>query len=357
MIKKTLSYGAYLFLIVAFTGCAYDSASLDYAKKHKLSEELYSDVKIECVTTHDISKDEAYILDIITETRVVELEKQCKRDYKKNKKGKYPQMASTWYKACVGLIDASTVKFSYIKNKNGRNLFDVNTVNLYKTKKLGSWGYEKPNNDNILFFKNGSTNSVGKAMSTYVKKKNLTCKNKTHEIEQSKIDAKNKKAMIAVLNKLTFADNLNTKLQLGIGYYYNAAGTTIDSSTYDPSYIFAVKAGLLNLVGPLGFYLEMSMPVAKEENGQVDPYLQYQQYGLGVNYILFNNISLFTGLGYSKAIGTYTDTDMVVQESTGGATLYTTVGMTYLFDTFFYADVSYQSIGGIGFGLGYKFGN
>lgn len=358
MLKKILSYGVCILLPVAFSGCAYDSASLEYAKKNKLSEELYSDVKIECVTTHDISEDKDYIFDIISEKMVEESGKKCISTYEDNKNGPYSRMAVQKLRACVGLVGATDVISLFAEGKSGAKLFNIDKKNMYEGKNLGVWGYEEVNNDNILFYHNSSgTAIVGKAISSYVKNKNLTCKNKTDEIAQAKIDAKNNKETIDALNKMTFADNLNGKLQLGLVYYNNAPGATLDGYTYDPTYIFGVKVGLLNMVGPLGMYLELSMPITKEEEyGRVDPYLQYQQYGLGMNYTLVNSLSLFTGIGISQSTAAHTISYNNIKESTGDTTLYTTVGMTYLFDTFFYADISYQSVGGVGFGLGYKFG-
>lgn len=161
-------------------------------------------------------------------------------------------------------------------------------------------------------------------------------------------------------NSFTMAEELNSKVNFGIGLYTNAPGATLDGYAYDNTHIINFKGGMTNQLGPIGWYVEMGITAntVKGENSteSVEPYLEYTQYGVGINYTITDEISMFAGIGTSKANGTYTDSWGNIYESRDEISeSYTTVGATYLFSKYISADISLQSVGGVGIGIGLNF--
>ena len=56
--KKIIFGLSTLFIIIGLTGCAYNTKTLEYAKKHNLNEELYSKVVIAGIGNNDINKNQ-----------------------------------------------------------------------------------------------------------------------------------------------------------------------------------------------------------------------------------------------------------------------------------------------------------
>jgi len=180
--KKILLRLSVASAVILLSGCTYHSASLDYAKKNGLSENIYSDVKIQCVTKEKLN--EKKINDVITKVIGADMYRTCDYDSRSMKKT-HPLMGMQKYNACIGLANSTIVFSNPEKLSSTVSINNVQTKNMYEKKKYGYWGNEIVGDKTILFT-HGDILDI--ALESYVKTNNMECgefKNKVKEDSKS----------------------------------------------------------------------------------------------------------------------------------------------------------------------------
>ena len=169
--KKMLLRLSAVSAVVLLSGCTYHSASLDYAKKNGLSEDIYSDVKIQCVTNDKLngSKIKSSIIKAIAES----MYSDCDYDSRSMRKT-YPQMGMMKYNACIGLANSTNVMSDPEKINETTTVNHIHTKNMYKQKKYGYWGNETVETKTIIF---SHGDILDTALANYVKDNQLNCEN------------------------------------------------------------------------------------------------------------------------------------------------------------------------------------
>jgi len=169
--KKILLGISVASTVILLSGCTYHSESLDYAKKNNLSEDIYSDVKIQCVTDNKLNRSQ--IKSNITKEIGSSMYSDC--DYASSSMRKSrPQMGMLKYNACIGLANSTNVFSKSEKMNEATTINYIHTKNIYKEKEYGYWGSETIGNK-IIIFSHG--NIIDKALENYVNSNQLRCDN------------------------------------------------------------------------------------------------------------------------------------------------------------------------------------
>jgi len=169
-----------------------------------------------------------------------------------------------------------------------------------------------------------------------------------------------KKSLI-VASLLFITNNVSandSRWMTDISLYPSAPGEKLNGVDFDDTHIVGFKIGKTSIWNNIGLFANFGMTVnqTEEDGSSVDPYLEYKQFGAGVNYSFTNDIIVYAGVGSSTANGTYTDQYNNKYETTESVDeTYTTIGASYVFGENAYIDLSVQSIGGFGIGFGFKF--
>ncbi len=169
--KKILLRLSVVSTVVLLSGCTYHSASLDYAKKNGLSVNIYSDVKIQCVTNDKLNGRK--IRSSITKAIGESMYSDCDYDSRSMRKT-HPQMGMMKYNACIGLANSTNVMSDPEKIDETTTINHINTKNMYKQKEHGYWGNETVRNKTIIF---SHGDILDKALEDYVVDNQLHCEN------------------------------------------------------------------------------------------------------------------------------------------------------------------------------------
>jgi len=169
--KKILLRLSAASAVILLSGCTYHSASLEYAKKNGLSEDIYSDVKIQCVTNDKLNGNK--IRSSITKAIGESMYSDCDYDSRSMRKT-HPQMGMMKYNACIGLANSTNVMSDPEKINETTTVNHIHTKNMYKQKEHGYWGNETVGNKTILFTNGGILDA---ALANYVKNNQLNCEN------------------------------------------------------------------------------------------------------------------------------------------------------------------------------------
>jgi hypothetical protein len=179
--KKILLRLSVASAVILLSGCTYHSASLDYAKKNGLSEDIYSDVKIQCVTKEKLNGKKNN--DMITKAIGEDMYSTCDYDSRSMKKT-HPLMGMQKYNACIGLANSTNVYSNPEKLSSTVTINNVQTKNMYEKKEFGYWGNETVGNKTILFTNGGILDT---ALANYVKNNNMECGEFKNEVKEDSI--------------------------------------------------------------------------------------------------------------------------------------------------------------------------
>jgi hypothetical protein len=156
-------------VIMLFSGCAYHSESLEYAEKHNLSKEIYSNVKIQCITDDKLSGKS--VASTITQVIGTFMHKDCDDDLRSMIES-HPLKGIMKYKACIGLANSTTVLSKIEEPNETIRINHIYTENIYDEKEYGYWGSETVGKKTIIF-SHGDVPDI--ALDKYVKNSHLHC--------------------------------------------------------------------------------------------------------------------------------------------------------------------------------------